>query len=54
MTAMETLQASLPLLPKIARSADEIGRLKELSKEKLIIWIVGRSQELGIKLTLEE
>jgi hypothetical protein len=54
MTATETLQASLPLLPKIARSADEIGQLKKLSTEKLIIWIVGRSHELGIRLTLEE
>lgn len=51
---MKTPQASLPLVPKIARSADEIGQLKKLSTEKLIIWIVGRSQELGTKLTLEE
>jgi hypothetical protein len=52
--AMKTTQGNLPLVPKVARTADEINELKKLSTEKLIIWIVGRSQELGIKLTLEE
>jgi len=52
--AMNTTQTNLPLVPKVARTTDEINELKKLSTEKLIIWIVGRSQELGIKLTLEE
>src|SRR5260370_17340259 len=52
--AMKTTQGNLPLVPKVARTTDEINELKKLSTEKLIIWIVGRSQELGIKLTLEE
>jgi hypothetical protein len=52
--AMKTTQTDSPLIPKVARTTDEINELKKLSTEKLIIWIVGRSQELGIKLTLEE
>lgn len=32
----------------------EINELKKLSTEKLIIWIVGRSRELGITLTPED
>ena len=51
---METAQKILPLVAKVAQTAEEIDQLKKLSTEKLIIWIVGRSQELGIKLTLEE
>jgi hypothetical protein len=39
--------------PKIA-SETEIQQLRKLSTEKLIIWIVGRSKELGIKLTPED
>lgn len=42
------------LLPKISKTVEELTELKKLSTEKLIIWIVGRSHELGIKLTLEE
>jgi hypothetical protein len=52
--AMNTTQKTLPLVPKIAKSDEEIKELKKLSTEKLIIWVVGRSHELGIKLTLEE
>jgi hypothetical protein len=52
--AMNTTQKTLPLVPKIAKSDQEIKELKKLSTEKLIIWVVGRSHELGIKLTLEE
>jgi hypothetical protein len=51
---MNKIQRNLPLFPKVARTTDEINELKKLSTEKLIIWIVGRSKELGIKLTLEE
>jgi hypothetical protein len=51
---MKTTQTNLPLVPKVARTAEEINELKKLSTEKLIIWIVGRSQEMGVKLTLEE
>ena len=51
---MGSNQTNLPLLPKIAKTVDEVRELKKLSAEKLISWIVGRSQELGIKLTLEE
>jgi hypothetical protein len=42
------------LRPKIATASAEIAELKKLSTEKLIIWIVGRARELGIKLSLEE
>jgi len=43
----------MDLIPKVAQ-ADEIDELKKLSTEKLIIWIVGRSKELGLKLTPED
>jgi len=39
--------------PKVAQS-DEIEELKKLSTEKLIVWIVGRSKELGLKFTPED
>jgi hypothetical protein len=42
-----------PLKPKVARE-HEIPQLRKLSTEKLTIWIVGRSKELGLKLTPEE
>ena len=51
---MSAIQTKLPLAPKVAKTADEIKELRKLSTEKLIIWVVGRSEELGIKLTLEE
>ena len=51
---MKTDQTNISLLPKVAKTAAEIKQLKKLSTEKLIIWIVGRSHELGVKLTLEE
>jgi hypothetical protein len=38
---------------KVARS-EEVQELKKLSTEKLIIWIVGRSKELRLKLTPED
>ena len=43
----------MDLNPKVAQ-ADEIEELRKLSTERLIIWIVGRSKELGLKLTPEE
>jgi len=49
MTLPETI-----LLPKIANDPEEIKQLKNLSTEKLIIWVVGRARELGVKLSLEE
>ena len=39
---------------EIIKIGGEINELKKLSTEKLIIWIVGRARELGVKLTLEE
>jgi hypothetical protein len=39
--------------PKIA-SDTEMEQLRKLSTEKLVIWIVGRSKELGVKLTPED
>jgi len=51
---MNSTQTKLPLGPKVAKTPEEIEELKKLSTEKLIIWIVGRSHELGVKLTLEE
>jgi hypothetical protein len=51
---MKTRETNIPLAPKVAKTAAEIRELKKLSTEKLIIWIVGRSQELGVRLTLEE
>lgn len=41
------------LKPHIAKE-NEIGELRKLSTEKLIIWLVGRSKETGFRLTLEE
>ena len=41
------------LKPKVARS-EEIPQLRRLSTEKLVIWIIGKSRELGLKLTPEE
>lgn len=38
---------------KVAQE-NEINELKKLSTEKLIIWVVGRSRELGLKLTPED
>lgn len=35
-------------------TTDEVHELRKLSTEKLIIWIVGRSKELGVKLTPED
>jgi len=52
--AMRTGQEKRDLTPKIARGSDELTELRKLSTEKLIIWIVGRARELGIKLSLEE
>jgi len=50
-----TLSETTPVLrPKIANDPEEIKQLKKLSTEKLIIWVVGRARELGIKLSLEE
>ncbi|MGD0651848.1 MAG: hypothetical protein ABSA97_12035 [Verrucomicrobiia bacterium] len=43
----------MDLNPKVAQN-DEIEELKKLSTEKLIIWIVGRSKELGLKFTPED
>jgi hypothetical protein len=50
----EVSEANTNLRPKIASGSDQINELKKLSTEKLIIWIVGRARELGVKLTLEE
>ena len=33
---------------------DHIETLKKLSSENLIIWIIGRSSEIGIRITMEE
>src|SRR3989442_7667038 len=41
------------LKPKVA-SDGEIPQLRRLSTEKLVIWIIGKSRELGLKLTPEE
>ena len=38
---------------KVAKTR-EIKELKKLSTEKLIIWVIGRSKELGLKLTPED
>lgn len=51
---MKTKKTATPLATKVAKTASEIRQLKKLSTEKLIVWIVGRSHELGFKLTLEE
>ena len=50
----EVSEANTNLRPKIASGSDQINELRKLSTEKLIIWIVGRARELGVKLTLEE
>src|SRR5216684_4542113 len=51
---MNAIKAKTDLRPKIANGSEEIRELRKLSTEKLIIWIVGRSRELGVKLSLEE
>jgi hypothetical protein len=51
---MNTPKANSQLKPKIANGSEEISQLRKLSTEKLIIWIVGKSRELGVKLSLEE
>jgi hypothetical protein len=43
----------LDVSPRVANQP-ESEELKKLSTEKLIIWIVGRSRELGVKLTPED
>src|SRR5438477_12768470 len=52
--AMKAAEEKTDLTPKIARESNELTELRKLSTEKLIIWIVGRARELGIKLSLEE
>jgi len=54
MRTTEVSEANTNLKPKIASGSDQINELRKLSTEKLIIWIVGRARELGVKLTLEE
>ncbi len=51
---MKAVEEKTDLTPKIARGSNELTELRKLSTEKLIIWIVGRARELGIKLSLEE
>ncbi len=51
---MNTPETNRQLRPKIANGSEEIRQLRKLSTEKLIIWIVGKSRELGVKLSLEE
>ncbi len=51
---MSQFEAKTNLRPKISDGSDEVNELRKLSTEKLIIWIVGRARELGIKLSLEE
>src|SRR5438876_6066888 len=51
---MSATETKTDLRPKIANGSEEVRELKKLSTEKLIIWIVGRSRELGVKLSLEE
>jgi len=53
LSALAVGQTLGKMKPKIA-SDTEIEQLRKLSTEKLIIWIVGRSKELGVKLTPED
>ncbi len=43
----------MELKTKVAKTR-EIEELKKLSTEKLVIWVIGRSKELGLKLTPED
>jgi hypothetical protein len=43
----------MDLNPTVAQ-ANEIDELRNLSTERLIVWIVGRSKEISLKLTPEE
>src|SRR5207244_10594680 len=52
--SISATEAKTDLRPKVANGSKEIRELRKLSTEKLIIWIVGRARELGIKLSLEE
>jgi hypothetical protein len=53
--AMKTTQTDLPLIPKVARTTDEINELKKLSTEKLIIFKLELKElkKRSIKLTNE-
>jgi hypothetical protein len=51
---MSISETKKDLRPKVASGSEQINELKKLSTEKLIIWIVGRARELGVKLSLEE
>src|SRR5260370_1963726 len=51
---MSEFETKTNLRPKIPVGNDEVNELRKLSTEKLIIWIVGRARELGIRLSLEE
>ena len=43
----------MKLNPKVVDTS-EIEQLKKLSTEKLIVWIIGKSNELGVRLTRED
>ena len=51
---MNYSEDTLPLIAKVARAPEEISELRKLSTEKLIIWVIGKSRALGMKLTPEE
>src|SRR5438477_2075758 len=51
---MNYSEKTLALVPNIARGRDEITELRKLSTERLIIWVIGKGRELGVKLTPEQ
>ena len=50
---MVVTKTEINIAPKVI-DASEVRQLKELSTEKLIVWIIGKSNELGIRLTRED
>jgi hypothetical protein len=51
---MNYSEKTLALVPNIARDREEIAELRKLSTERLIIWVIGKGRELGVKLTPEQ
>ncbi len=51
---MNHSEETLTLVPNVARAPEEIPELRKLSTERLIIWVIGKGRELGMKLTPEQ
>lgn len=54
MAKSKIMEKDAKQLEFIVSAKEDVGQLKKLSTEKLIIWIVGRSNELNVKLSPED